>query len=142
MLSEEEARKGMAAFIKGVPDLVDTDFYIQNIQETARVRGEYRSSLLILPADGQMPYTDKARKLAQHAQWMDSYAYDHPEERTTFDRRLAGSGQPPIRPFPTLAPNLIVQTPRELVVATEDVGSPRIVHLDGSPPAARGPDNL
>lgn len=134
VLTEEEARKGMAAFTKGVPDLVDPDFYIQNISETAKVRGEYRSSLLVLPADGRMPLTDKARKLAEHAEWMDSDAHDHPEERTTFDRCLAGSGQPPIRPFPTLAPNLIVQTPRELVIATEDVGSPRIIHIDGSPP--------
>ena len=29
-----------------------------------------------------------------------------------------------------------MQTLRELVVATEDVGSPRIVHLAGSPPPA------
>ncbi len=61
VLTEVEARKGMAAFIKGVPDLVDPDFYIQNIQEAARARSEYRSSLLILPADGQLPYTDKAQ---------------------------------------------------------------------------------
>lgn len=136
VLTEEEARKGMTAFTKGVPDLVDPDFYIQNIQETAKVRGEYRSSLLVLPADGKMPYTDKSRKLIEHAEWMDAEAHDHPEERPKYDRCLAGSGQPPMRPFAQTLTHLFVQTPREIVVATEDVGSPRIINFDGAPPPA------
>lgn len=134
VLTEEEARKGAEIFTKGVPDLVDPDFYHQAIMATAQVRGEYRSSLLIKPENGRMPLTEKAKKLAEHLEWRDSEAHDHPEERTTFDRCLAGSGQPPIRPFAQILVNLFVQTPDALVIMTEDVAGLRVVHLDGAKP--------
>jgi len=108
VLTEKEARQGIDILSKGAPDLVDPDFHIQNISATAQVRGEFRSSLVVLPADGQMPYTDKARSLAKRAEWMDSEAHDHPEERPTFDRCLAGSGQAPIRPFPAMLAHMFV----------------------------------
>ncbi|MEQ1608352.1 MAG: hypothetical protein ABL956_05195 [Hyphomonadaceae bacterium] len=111
---------------------------MQNIQTVARFRGEYRSSLLAPPADGQMPYTEKGIKLTERADWMDTQAHDNPEARTMFDRCLAGLGQPPIRQIPAMAPNTFLQTRREIVILTEDVGSLRVIHLDGatSPPAA------
>ena len=133
-LTEEEARKGAEIFTKGVPDLVDPDFFTHGTLAAAQVRGEYRSSLLIKPENGRMPYTEKAKKLAEHLEWMDSDAHDNPEERTTFDRCLAGSGQPPIRPFTQLLANLFVQTRDALVVMTEDVAGLRVIHLDGSKP--------
>jgi hypothetical protein len=85
-----------------------------------------------------MPYTEKALKLVDRSAWMDGPADDNPEERTTFDRCLAGLGQPPIRQIPAMIPSLFVQTPREIVIVTEDVGSLRVIHLDGAspPPAA------
>lgn len=136
-LSEDEAREAVATLRNGTPDLIDPDFFIYNIQTVARVRGEYRSSLLVEPADGQMPYTDKGVKLTERADWMDTHGYDNPEERTTFDRCLAGLGQPPIRQVPTIVPNAILQTPREIVILTEDTGSLRVIHMDGrAPPPA------
>ena len=133
-ITEEEARKGPEIFSKGAPDLVDPDFHTHGMTMSAKVRGEYRSSLLVEPANGQMPLTDKAKKLAEHLEWMDSEAQDNPEERPTFDRCLAGSGQPPIRPFTQLLANLFVQTPDALVIMTEDVAGLRVIHLDGAKP--------
>jgi len=133
-LTEAEARKGAEIFTSGVPDLVDPDFYHQGIMETAQVRGEYRSSLLVKPENGRMPHTEKAKKLAEHLEWMDGEAHDNPEERTTFDRCLAGSGQAPIRPFAQLLANLFVQTADSLVIMTEDVAGLRVIHLDGAAP--------
>jgi hypothetical protein len=134
VLTPEEAKKAAEMLVKGTPDLIDPDFFIQNINTVAQVRGEYRSSLLIKPDDGQMPYTEKGLKLVERADWMDSQAQDNPEERTTTDRCIAGMGQPPIRQIPAMIPNMIVQTPREVVIVTEDVGSLRVIHTDGSPP--------
>ncbi len=134
VLTPEEARDAAQKLVKGTPDLIDPDFFIQNISTVSQVRGEYRSSLLVLPADGQMPYTEKGLKLAEHADWMDSLADDNPEERTTFDRCLAGLGQPPIRQIPAMVPNTFIQTPREIVILTEDVASLRIIHTDGAAP--------
>lgn len=134
VLNEDEAREAVATLRAGTPDLIDPDFFIFDIQTVAKVRGEYRSSLLIQPADGQMPYSEKGVKLTEHAEWMDTHGYDHPEERTTFDRCLAGLGQPPIRQVPTVVPNSILQTPREIVILTEDTGSLRVIHMDGAKP--------
>lgn len=134
VLTPDEARDAGQKLVKGTPDLIDPDFFIQNISNVAQVRGEFRSSLLVEPADGRMPYTDKALKLVDRADWMDSLAHDNPEERTTFDRCLAGLGQPPIRQIPAMVPNTIIQTPREIVILTEDVASLRIIHLDDSKP--------
>jgi len=133
VLTEDEARQAAETLVKGTPDLIDPDFFIQNIREVARVKGEYRSSLLVLPVDGQMPYTEKGIKLTERADWMDS-AQDNPEERTTFDRCLTGLGQPPIRQAPVMVPHTFIQTPREIVILTEDTGSLRVIHTDGSPP--------
>lgn len=134
VLTEDQAREAVALLTKGTPDLIDPDFFVQNIKTVAQVRGEYRSSLLVLPADGQMPYTEKGVKLTERAAWMDEEADDHPEERTTFDRCLAGLGQPPIRQIPAMVPNTFIQTPREIAIVTEDVGSLRVIHLDGAKP--------
>jgi hypothetical protein len=133
-LTPDEARDAGAKLVEGTPDLIDPDFFIQNINTVSQVRGEYRSSLLVLPADGQMPYTEKGVKLAERADWMDTRADDNPEERTTFDRCLAGLGQPPIRQIPAMVPNTFLQTPREIVILTEDVASLRVIHLDGAKP--------
>jgi hypothetical protein len=132
-LSPDEAKDAAKKLVAGTPDLIDPDFFIQNINTVSRVRGEYRSSLLVQPGDGQMPYTEKGLALAKHAAWMDEEADDNPEERTTFDRCLAGLGQPPIRQIPAMIPNTFIQTPREIVILTEDVASLRVIHIDGSP---------
>ena len=137
VISEEEALKGVEIFGSAAPDLVDPDFHTHRATGALKVRGEYRSSLLVLPENGKMPLSEKAKKLAEHLDWMDSEAHDHPEERPTFDRCLAGSGQPPIRPFTQALVNLFVQTPDALVIMTEDVAGLRVVHLDGrAPPPA------
>lgn len=134
VLTADEARSAVDILTKGTPDLIDPDFFIQNINTVAQVRGEYRSSLLVLPADGQMPYTEKGIKLADRFDWMDTQGDDNPEERTTFDRCLAGLGQPPIRQIPAMVPNTFLQTPREIVILTEDTGSLRVIHTDGAAP--------
>lgn len=133
VLTEDEARGAAKTLADGTPDLIDPDFFIQNIREVARVKGEYRSSLLVLPADGRMPYTEKGIKLTKRSDWMDIEAQDNPEERTTFDRCLAGLGQPPIRQIPAMIPHTFLQTPREIVILSEDSGSLRVIHTDGAP---------
>lgn len=133
VLTPDEAREAAEKLVKGTPDLIDPDFFIQNINTVAQVRGEFRSSLLVAPANGQMPYTEKALKLVERADWMDSLADDNPEERTTFDRCLAGLGQPPIRQIPAMIPSTFIQTPHEIVILTEDVASLRIIHTDATP---------
>jgi hypothetical protein len=134
VLTDEQARDLGAKWNKETPDLIDPDFFLQNISQLASVKGTMRSSLLVMPEDGQMPFTEKGVKLAERAFEREEYAFDNPEERPTYERCIAGQGQAPIRQIPAFIPNLIVQTPASIALITEDVGSLRIIHMDGRKP--------
>jgi len=134
VLKPEQTAKFVADFVAGVPVLIDPDFDVQAVRDIARVKGELRSSQIVTPADGHLPFTDKANKLVAHSFELDETGFDNPEERPTFERCLAGMGQAPIRQLPAMIPNLIVQTRDALAIAAEDVAWLRIVHLDGKGP--------
>jgi hypothetical protein len=134
VLRQDEAASFTSTFLSGIPEVIDPDFQVQAVSDIARVRGELRSSQIITPADGQLPFTEKAGKLAARSLELDEFGFDNPEERPTFERCLAGMGQAPIRQLPGLIPNLFVQTHDALVIATEDAASLRIIHLDGRRP--------
>jgi hypothetical protein len=122
-------------FIEGAPEVTDPDFQILGISNLSVVKGEVRSSHIVDPADGQLPYSEKGLKLALHSLQLDETGFDNPEERPTFERCLAGVGQAPIRPLGGFTiPMLIVQTGDSLVMAVEDVAALRVVHLDGRMP--------
>ncbi len=126
--------------VKRHADLIDPDSSSRTSAYLAGARG-IRSSLLVTPTDGQMPYTEKGLVLVERAEWMDTIADDNPVERTTFDRCLAGLGQPPIRQIPPWWLNTFIQTPREIVILTEDVASLHHPHR-WIIPAARRDDVL
>ncbi len=121
-------------FISHVPAVIDPDFQVSDIRALASVRGELRSSLVVTPADGQIPFTPKGMKLVERSFELDETGFDGPEQRPTSDRCLAGMGQAPIRQLPAFIPSLMVHTPAALVIATEDVAALRIVYLDGRAP--------
>jgi len=127
-------------FRSKVPAVIDPDFQVSDIRALASVRGELRSSLVVSPADGQIPYSPKGMKLVERSFELEETGFDGPEQRPMSERCLAGMGQAPIRQLPSFIPSLIVHTPAGLVIATEDVGTLRIVHLDGRapPPPAAG----
>ena len=56
-----------AEFVKHVPAVIDPDFQIQGVRALASVKGELRPSLIVQPADGQIPFTDKAATLARRS---------------------------------------------------------------------------
>ena len=60
----EEARKLAAAIRAKAPAVVDPDFQLHNIQDLAMVKGQYRTSIIVDPADGQMPFTQAGLDLA------------------------------------------------------------------------------
>jgi hypothetical protein len=123
-----------AEFLSHIPAVIDPDFQVQGITALARVRGELRTSMLVEPKDGQLPFTPKAEKIAQQSFDREETWFDGPEDRTTFDRCLAGMGQAPIRQLPGFIPTMIVHTPDSIALVTEDVGSLRVVNLDRPAP--------
>jgi len=130
VVSEADAKKMVDTMVMGIKQI--PDFAIDPEAETIiggtdglpLVRGERRSRLIVLPADGKMPLTPEARKIATapYKERMDDY-----EQRPSGERCLALSGPPPA--FAIIAYNRmqIIQTPQHLVIHAENGDEARII---------------
>ncbi len=99
----------------------DPDIAFSNVRNLSMVQGELRTSHIYDPPSGRLPYTPAAEKLAESGD-SSKGRNGNPEERPTYERCLAGFGQPPLRIIPIPIPTQIVQTPDAIVFWTEDVG--------------------
>jgi len=110
-------------------------FWMDPGSRLALVNGEYRTSLVIEPANGQIPYTDAARQAIAAA--MESRSrFDHPEQRPVNERCLVGfgsTGGPPM--LPVLYNNMyqIVQVPGYVMILVEMNNDARIIRIEAEP---------
>lgn len=94
------------------------------------IRGETRSSLIVDPADGRLPYTPEGRAI--RAAFRPFTGDDDPEQRGLNERCLmAGSGYAPFLSIPAANIRQIVQTSDSVVFLTESFAQLRIIPLDG-----------
>ena len=109
----------------------------------ARIAGRLRTSFIVSPADGRLPYRPEAlarfKALNAAAQLARG---DGPEDRTLGDRCLIGgfgSSSPPMIPPAVSAVKQIVQTRDEVAILSEMNHDVRIVRLGGRhpPPTVR-----
>jgi hypothetical protein len=98
--------------------------------ELARVNGSKRTSLIVDPADGRIPYiaTEEQRKKSRPPKSFDSVK-DRPLSERCLHSSVAG---PPIsNGFSFLEGYQIVQTPDHIVILTEYLREVRIVRMGG-----------
>jgi hypothetical protein len=109
----------------------DSDFDLVSL---ARVGGEYRTSLIVDPANGKLPLTDEGR--ARRTRLSRQLA-DNPEERVASERCIAGPGRAPMLTVPTNAYLEFIQPPGMVVIHSEALDDVRILPLNGQqrPPA-------
>ena len=100
--------------------------------DESKVGPNRRTSLVIDPPDGQIPYSAEGRK-----RWL-SYrgaargrAADRPEDRTLIERCIAAGGL--FEPNPFFNYHHIVQAPGYVVIVMEELHDHRIIPLDGRP---------
>jgi hypothetical protein len=134
VVSPDEQKKVAGAILSRFPDVVDPDFPFHGISDLALVKGEYRTSMIVDPPDGKLPYTPTGLALAQATMERTRTKFDNPEDRPLSERCLGGLGVAPMRGFILDIPRRIVQTPEHVVIYSEDPGGVRIVPLDGDPP--------
>ena len=96
----------------------------------ARIRGQIRSSWIVSPTDGQVPYSAQAKarwKIGPHGV---EDGYDNPEERPQSERCIAANGSGPPQMSEQDA-NLftIVQTKDHVAIAAEKNHDVRIIPL-------------
>ena len=97
------------------------------------MKGEYRTSVIVEPADGRMPLTQAGVDLSARIAVRNAQEFDHPEQRPLLERCLKSYGAPPIT-MEVCSAHQIVQTRDHVVIVTEGPVGVRIIHLGGQPP--------
>ena len=99
----------------------------------ARIGGQIRTSWIVDPMDGKLPYNTAARAAVEAAQHNDDHVFDHPEGRPFDERCLLGVGGmagPPLLNTGSNSHVEIVQTRDHVVIVAEMNHDARIVRLD------------
>jgi len=133
---------------KGQIDLADSynNFWFDDGTHVAVYNGEFRSSLLVDPANGQIPdYTPAANaRIAAARAARDGFgSFDGPEMRPLPERCLLSFGSssgPPMLPILYNNHYQIVQSPGYVMILVEMVHDARIIRIDSEPlPAVMQP---
>ncbi|MDE0950608.1 MAG: hypothetical protein OSA45_05020 [Halioglobus sp.] len=101
-----------------------------------RVNGEPRSSIIVEPADGEVPYSylGRGRFLWQGYKWI--RRQDNPEERPDGERCIVGfgsTGGPPMLPVLYNNNYQFVQSPEEVLILVEMNHNIRTIRMEGQP---------
>jgi hypothetical protein len=96
------------------------------------IRGELRSSQIIEPADGKIPWNEAYNGKTVALRRTVLGAFDNPEERPAIERCLSSNGAPPMQP--NLDGNIyqFVQTPATTVIVSEFVHDARMIRMNGT----------
>lgn len=95
------------------------------------IRGDYRSSIIIEPANGKIPGNDHFKARAKAAGAAVLTAFDGPEARPGSERCLAAiSAAPPVTVVPASDLRQIVQTPTAIVIASEELHEARVIRMN------------
>jgi len=105
-----------------------------------RINGEIRTSVIVDPPTGKMPYSEAGKARLAKAQFDMLNVYDHPEARPSTERCLAGGSGSTGVPIFTARYNgnyQIVQTADLLVISMEQNGQVRMIPLRPAPRSAQ-----
>jgi len=112
-------------------------FWIDPGMTYNRVRGEYRTSFVVDPPDGQIPFLADARRRMRQPDDEESQStrpmgnFDGPEARPLAERCILASGSagPPMMTYLYNNNYEFVQTDTNFVIRSEMINAPRIVRI-------------
>lgn len=108
------------------------NFYVDAGTHYAKINGEIRSSWIVEPADGRIPYTAAGRKAFEDALAFVRNTFDGPESRPMAERCLVGFGSTGGPPMINVMYNntyQFTQTPDHVVITVEMNHDARIIPL-------------
>jgi hypothetical protein len=134
-VSEPEAKKMVdmmiAGFIRSVGNTFELDPEAEGLLKDADglpiVRGERRTRLVVMPADGKVPMKPEVRKEVSSSNPMAIGSLDNPEQRPINERCLALNARPPMAMPISYVRFRFIQTPTHVVIHSEDGDESRIV---------------
>ena len=113
---------------------LEAPFFGPEARTALIVRGEYRSSLIIDPPSGRLPYTAEGAK--RHAAIAaQPRGTEGPEARVVTERCVGGMGRAPILPNAVGNYHEIIQTADTLVMRSDYTAEARLIPLDRRRPA-------
>jgi hypothetical protein len=137
VLSEDDARKAHRALVSSFVDspifkpilALDPEFedILNNSKGFPIVRGERRSRLLVLPADGVLPLTPEGKKQSQMSMSAMVDKADNPEDRNSLERCLSKEAAPPDFFLGGPNPRQFVQTRDYIAIHSETGDEVRII---------------
>lgn len=113
-------------------------FWMDPGEQMAVLNGEVRTSLIVDPEDGRLPWAEGAQRAIFAGRANGRGPYDGPEARPMGERCLVGfgsSGGPPMLPVLYNNHSQIVQTEDYVVILAEMNHDARIIYMDGKVPA-------
>ena len=106
--------------------------WLEDVDYLARMGGQARTSWIVSPADGKLPYTGEGRREFGARQRAYVMGFDGPEARPAVERCLSsgmGSGGAPILNQVSAALYTIIQSRDEIAIVSESNHEARIVRL-------------
>ena len=138
LVANPEQAQAVAALLRSQsPDVLDPQVDWDDIGELAMVKGEYRTSVIVRPDDGRLPYTPFGLDLVARIRARNRRLFDSAEQRPLTERCMENFAYPPMRAIFVFLPHQILQTRDYVVIASEGAVPVRMIHLGGgSPPDA------
>src|SRR5258708_31671878 len=96
------------------------------------IRGEFRSSLIIDPDDGKIPWQEMYKEKPAALRRAVLTAFDNPEQRPPLERCLGSTAVPPMQPTGDNSMYQIVQTPATIVIMSEFIHDARMIRMNGT----------
>jgi len=106
----------------------------------ARIHGQYRSSEITYPKDGQLPYTKAAGTHIGAVRKKENRAFDNPEDRPIEERCVMGIGMASAAPLGNAFFNaefVVVQAPDAIAIEAEMNHDVRVIRLNAKHGAVR-----
>jgi hypothetical protein len=109
-------------------------FWIDPGNNYANVKGTWRTSWIVDPPSGQIPFSEAGRKVAATRRTGRGTGYDNPEERALGERCIigfGGTGGPPMMNVLYNNNYQFIQSPDHVVIVVEMNHDARIIPLNG-----------
>ena len=130
VLLPEQAAGYAEVITQGLAGNDDPDIDLFGPPQLAMVKGEYRSSVIVYPENGLLPYNELGARISAHS-YFEGLGFDHPEQRPGVERCVESWGSPPMRFFAYQLFHGIVQTPDKIAIISEESVPLRVIHMDG-----------
>ena len=130
-LPAEQAGGFAAAVAQNIGDNNDPDVDMFGPPKLVKVKGEFRTSVVVYPENGILPYNELGTQMSSYDYFKGNSGFDHPEERPGVERCVEAWGSPPMRAFMYQLFHGFVQTKDKIAIVSEEAVPLRVIHMDG-----------